>query len=99
MNDYNKYKYNKRTRAQVAQVRGDRVILHLLETLPFTNGGVDELCGAAGVHRQADVLWATAGAAVLLRPRQRQHCCHDNQLHPLPDALHAAATRGDRVSN
>lgn len=85
--------------AQVAQVRGERVTLHLLETLSFTNGGVDELGGAAGVHREADVLWATAGAAVLLRPRQRQHCCHDNQLHPLPDALHAAATRGDRVSN
>lgn len=48
-----------------------------------TYGRVDELGDATAVHREADVGWMTAKAAAMSHPRQCQHCCHDNQLHPL----------------
>lgn len=63
-------------------------------TLSCTYGGVDELGAATALHGDADVGWMTAEAAALPRPRQYQHCCHDNQLHPLPGAAQTPATRG-----
>lgn len=65
--------------------------------LAGTYRGVDLLCASAALHADAGVGWTTAEAAVPPRPRQRQHCCYDNQLHPLPGAAQTPATRGGQV--
>lgn len=76
-----------------------RLIRYLVVTLSFTYGGVDYLHSATALHGDADVGWMTAEVAALPRPRQRQHCCYDNQLHPLLGAAQIPATRGDQVSH
>lgn len=79
-------------------VRG-RILRHLVVAMSCTYGGVDELSDATAVHGEADVGWMTAEAAALSHPRQYQHCCHDNQLHPLMGAAQTPATRGDQGSH
>lgn len=66
--------------------------------LAGTYRGVDLLSASAALHADAGVGWTTAEAAVPPRPRQRQHRCYDNQLHPLPGAAQTPATRGGQVS-
>jgi len=70
-----------------------------VEAQSFTYGGVDELGGATALHRDADVFWITVEVAALPHLCQRQHCCYDNQLHPLPSAARTPAARGDQVSH
>lgn len=60
---------------------------YLLVALTLTYRGEDLLGASAALHEHADVGWTTAEAAALPRPRQRQHRCHDDQLHPLPGAV------------
>lgn len=83
----------------ISRINAQTVTCYLVVTLSCTYGGVDELGAATALHGDADVGWMTAEAAALPRPRQRQHCCHDNQLHPLPGAAQTPATRGDQVSH
>lgn len=66
--------------------------------LPRTYGGEDQLGAATALDWYADVGRITVQAAALPHPRQCQHCCHDNQLHPMLGAAQTPATRGDQIS-
>lgn len=82
------------------QLRTASFTLYLLVALSLTYRGEDLLGAPAALHEHADVGWTTAEDAALPRPRQRQHCCHDDQLHPLlgavPDTCHKRGPGGGR---
>lgn len=70
---------------------------HLLVAVSLAYGGEDFHGADTALHFDGGAGQVTAGAASPPRPRDGQHCCHDNQLHPLLGAAQTLATRGDQV--